>query len=298
MSRPASPWLIPATLCLTAPFCGGCIVSLINAQYAFADPEPLGCVSNEVRPAPWCDVIDSADGDDVRGPALVVPTAAVRLWPTPIPGFEPIGVRYVVLDLDGDYRPPPQIALPEVAGMTAGQLSAWAGNLTATERADLLRRAREARAGIIARRAPPPAMNGREWGEHVRGAPPPKELLPPSDALVDVVRLSDDALIAAYRLPADVAVAPWSGGDEFHVTSLAIPPPQPPATGPPNPAPYHAAVILPASFETSGGDRAARAAAAVLVSPLAAAYDVVIVGFSLLPLALTVGAVAAVAAAV
>lgn len=281
-------------VCLVATSCGGCIVSLTTAQYALADVRPLGWVTEDIRPAPWCDVVEK--DPEAAGPTLVVSTAAVQHWPLPIgPGIEPIGVRYVAVPLDSDYLPPDGLALPAAAGVTAEELALWVQGLTRAERAQLVELAQNARKRLVARREPPPPMEDVDWGKHVRGVGRPDEILPRSAAVVDVIKVADGAFIAAFRTPRSISEEATGWNDGLSPVSMNTPPPQPPATGPPHPGRYHAAVVLPLSFETSGGDRAARAATGLLVSPAAVAYDAVVVGFSLLPLALTVAVVAAIA---
>ena len=283
------PRLWPALFLLTAllPLCGGCVVSLTTAQYALADVEPLGWVTPDVRPAAWCRVLPDGAAE---GPALVVPTAAVRFWPLPIVGPEPIGVRYVVLPLTAGFDPPEAVALPNVAGMTAGELAAWVAGLSDADRAALVDRAKLARRTLLARRQPPAEMKGTNWRPFLRGGFDP-DAPPPPPTAADVVALGGRAFIVAFRDPQDVENRAFFDAAS-PVALMKTPAPRPPLTGEPSPVRYRAAVVLPRFFDTSGGDHAARVGTALLVSPLSLAGDAAVIGFALLPLAMVVGAIA------
>ena len=196
------------------------------------------------------------------------------------------------------------MAVPEVAGMTPDELSAWVETLGDARVAELIARAQDARDTLLAARDAPADFDRRTVLDRVFFADfapvdpaaedpvdPEAWVVPTSDARVDVIGLVAEnrlaAVLVAYRY--DGAGTRVAGGP---FASAAMPPLLPPVAEP-NPRAYAGAVVLPASFATSGGDRAARLLTGAAGLPLAVAADAAVTAIAFAPLALTIALVAA-----
>ena len=243
------PLALLLCLPLVLPAGGGCVTAAV-ARYAGGD---VGVPIDAYATGGPLAAVYEASGE--APPRLVVRTVAVEqslFWPPEA------GVRYVVVDLDEEYQPPAAIAVPELVGASRQEALGWIQEMGVAGRRRLATRAAAVRPTLIARRRPPDPYPAHDLG------PPDPVAGRRSDAGPLVVERWS---VYEVRLPPDRLVA----------VVLTYPRPKDAESKGDSDRPIAGAVVLPPTFETSGGDQAVRLATGIALVPPALAADAVLI---------------------
>ena len=154
--------------------------------------------------------------------------------------------RWIVLPLGNDLEPPVQLAVPEAAGLEAGELRAWVQLADSATIRRLSDAAHDARDRFVATPAEP-------------------ALARQSDTVANVffTKLTDDTLLFAY---APMSLAEAEARQRLRFAPVTTRPALPPIE-------YQHVMVLPYSYETTPGDKFIRGLLGVTFTPLALVGD-------------------------